>query len=102
MQGSSFPYGINEIYKIDYFEAVCFGFISAMQLHGLSRAQAAQEIHKFFSISEDEAPIVAICDRYRKKLHMHKSVMKDFKLGCEADIVDIVEMVVKRMKDEQR
>jgi hypothetical protein len=33
---------------------------------------------------------------------MHKSVMKDFKLGGEADIVDIVEMVVKRMKDEQR
>jgi len=28
--------------------------------------------------------------------------MKDFKLGGEADLVDIVEMVVKRMKDEQR
>ena len=72
MQGSSFPYGINEIYKIDYFEAVCFGFISAMQLHGLSRAQAAQEIHKFFSISEDE--FVCRVEKYNKQ---HLPLMKD-------------------------
>ena len=102
MQGVSFPYGIQEIYKIDYFEAVCFGFITAMQLQGFSRSQAAERLLHFYNITEDQAPIESICQRYTRKLHLHKSVMKDFKLGGESDIVDIVEMVVKRLKDEQR
>lgn len=98
MAGIRMPLGIEEIYKIDYFEAVCYGFMSAMIMQGVGRVDAAVEVQRWFGLDEDQAPKYAINRAYGRKLHLHKKVIKQFTIQDTED-EELIERIVSKLKN---
>lgn len=84
MARNRMPLGIEEIYKIDYFEAVSYGFISAMICQGIGTMEAAEQLQKWLCVDQYQAPVKAINRAYFRKLDKHKRVMKHYRVDDDS------------------